>query len=45
LEGVDELGDPIVLQDLIRLDDGNDDTVWAYEFELTLPLNNPVIIE
>ncbi|MFT5405386.1 MAG: type IV pilus assembly protein PilM [Verrucomicrobiales bacterium] len=45
LEGVDELGDPIVLQDLIRLDDGNDDTVWAYEFELTLPLKNPVIIE
>lgn len=45
LTGEDEDGEPIVLQDLISLDDGTDDAVWAYRFELTLPLNEAVVIE
>ncbi len=45
LSGEDEEGEPIVLQDLIKLDDGTNDAIWAYNFELTLPLNEPVVIE
>jgi hypothetical protein len=35
----------IVLADLIKFNDGTDDSVWAYDFELTLPLQEPVAID
>ncbi len=46
LEGEGPDGEEIVLQELITdLEDGTDDEVWAYNFELTLPLKNPIVIE
>ena len=43
--GTDADGQEIVLTDLIKFNDGTDDTVWAYDFELTLPLQEPVVID
>lgn len=43
--GMDADDQEIVLTDLIKFNDGTDDTVWAYDFELTLPLQEPVVID
>ncbi len=45
LSGEDAEGEPIQLRDLITHSNGTDDGVWAYDFKLTLPLQNPVVIE
>ena len=43
--GMDADDQEIVLTDLIKFNDGTDDTIWAYDFELTLPLQEPVVID
>lgn len=43
--GMDDDNLEIVLADLIKFNDGTDDSVWAYDFELTLPLQEPVAID
>lgn len=43
--GEDTDGNEIILTDLIKFSDGTDDSVWAYDFELTLPLQQPVAID
>lgn len=45
LSGEDADGEQIELRDLINYSDGTNEAIWAYEFELTLPLKEPLVIE
>ena len=44
LTGKDEDGNEIEIADLVSYSDGLDDSVWAWRFELKLPLNEPLTI-